>query len=83
MTYKSILWRGIFTIGLAFILYFYVLFSLRSLDQIDRVVLSSIGFIILLAIIIWQSSLMFKGRKSRPSYVVKGRWYNRGPYGKI
>ena len=75
--------RGVITIAVAFSLYFYMLYSLRFMETLDKVILSIIGFIILFAIIIWQASDMFKGKKNRPSYSMKGSWFRWDMSGKV
>lgn len=74
---------GVIVIAIAFLLYFYELYLLRSFDTIDRAILSIIGFIILVAIVIWQATSMFKGKKTRPNYTMKGKWFKWDMSGKV
>lgn len=53
------------------------------MDTIDKTVLSLIGLIILLTIVIWQATDMFKGKKKRAGYSMKGSWFKWDMSGKV
>lgn len=53
------------------------------MNTIDKTILSIIGFIILLAIVIWQAVDMFKGKKKRAGYSMKGSWFKTDMSGKV
>jgi len=69
---------GFFLIFCSFLIHFFILFLIRNLEKIDRIVISSISLIILCAIIVGLG-LTMKTEKKRGKYMFKGEWFdNKG-----
>ncbi len=73
--------RGVI-LFISFLFYFYYLYMLIELPKIDRLVLSLVGLIILIAISIWVLSAFIR-KDMYASYNVKGSWFKSNNSGKL